>query len=221
MRLILLGPPGAGKGTQSKVLAKKLKLPHISTGDLLRLNVSQNTELGRKAKSFMDQGALVPDELVTQMLIERIKNPDVESGFILDGYPRNINQAEALDEALKQKNVGINLVVYLDTSEPVIIQRLSGRLVCSSCSANFHVKNMPPKQDMICDNCQGKLYQRTDDKEETIKERLKVYLKESFPLIKYYEGKNNLHRLSADVDAQVVLGHILRLSEECGNRLKV
>jgi adenylate kinase len=221
MRLILLGPPGAGKGTQSKVLAKELKTPHISTGDLLRLNVSQNTELGKKAKSFMDQGGLVPDELVTQMLIERIKQPDVENGFILDGYPRNINQAEALDKALKQKNVGIDLVVYLDTSEPVIVQRLSGRLVCSSCSANFHIKNMPPKQNMICDNCQGKLYQRTDDKEATIKERLKVYLKESFPLIKYYEEEHKLCRLSADVDAEVVLGQILCLSREYSNRLKV
>ena len=221
MRIILLGPPGAGKGTQAKVLAKKLNLPHISTGDLLRLNVSQNTELGKQAKSFMDQGALVPDELVTQMLIQRINQSDVENGFILDGYPRNINQTGALDGSLKQKKKEIDLVVYLETSEPVIIQRLSGRLVCSRCSANFHVKNMPPKQDMICDNCQGKLYQRTDDKEETIKERLKVYLKESFSLIKYYEEEHKLHRLSADVDAEVVLGHIIRLAEGCSNSLKV
>lgn len=216
-----MGPPGAGKGTQAKVLAKKLNLPHISTGDLLRLNVSQNTELGRQAKSFMEQGALVPDELVTKMLIQRINQADAEKGFILDGYPRNINQAEALDEALKRTKKAIDLVVYLETSEPVIIQRLSGRLVCSRCGANFHVKNMPPRQDMICDNCQGKLYQRTDDKEETIKERLKVYLKESFPLIKYYEQKQKLHRLSADLDAEIVLEQIIRLAQGYSNSLKV
>ncbi|MFH1640446.1 MAG: adenylate kinase [Candidatus Omnitrophota bacterium] len=214
MRIILLGPPGAGKGTQAKVLAKKLNLPHISTGDLLRLNVSQDTELGRQAKSFMDQGALVPDELVTEMLIQRIGQPDVENGFILDGYPRNINQAGALDEALKQREAGIDLVVYLDTSEPVAIQRLSGRLVCSTCGINFHKKNMPPKKEMICDNCQGSLYQRTDDKVETIRERLKIYLKESFPLIEYYEGKQKLHRLSADKEAEVVLNQILGLVAE-------
>jgi adenylate kinase len=221
MRIILLGPPGAGKGTQAKSLAGALNLPHISTGDILRLNVSQNTELGKKAKDFMDKGALVPDELVTQMLVQRIDQPDTKNGFILDGYPRNINQAKVLDDALKRKDTEIGLVIYLDTSEPVIIQRLSGRLVCGICNSNFHIKNMPPKQDMVCDNCGGRLYQRSDDKEETIKRRLKVYLEESHPLIQYYEKKQKLHRLSADLDAEIVLHQIIHLAREYNNSSRV
>jgi adenylate kinase len=221
MKIILLGPPGAGKGTQAKSLASALNLPHISTGDILRLNVAQNTELGRKAKDFMDKGALVPDELVTQMLVQRIGQPDTKNGFILDGYPRNINQAEVLDDALKQRNTEIDLVIYLDTSEPVIIQRLSGRLVCSTCNWNFHIKNMPPKQDMLCDNCGGELYQRSDDKEETIKKRLRVYLEQSHPLIQYYEKKRKLHRLSADLDAEIVLQQIIHLAQGCNYSPKV
>lgn len=221
LRIILLGPPGAGKGTQAKTLARVINLPHISTGDILRLNVSKDSELGRQAKSFMDKGVLVPDELVTQMLIQRIDQPDTKNGFILDGYPRNVNQAEALDDALTQRKVSIDLVIYLDTSEIVIIQRLAGRLVCSVCGVNFHIKNIPPKQDMICDNCGGKLYQRTDDKEETIKRRLKVYQIESFPLIQYYEKKQNLHRILADEDAKIVLDEIVHLIEKCSDSLRV
>lgn len=214
MRIILLGPPGAGKGTQAKSLAQILKLPHISTGDLLRLNVAKDTELGRQAKSFMEKGVLVPDDLVTRMLIQRIDEPDAKNGFILDGYPRNLNQAEALDGALKIRKLEIDLAVYLDTSEAVIIQRLSGRLVCRRCQANFHIRNMPPKQDMICDYCSGELYQRADDKEETVKKRLKVYLEETFALIRYYEEKQKLQRLSADLDAGIVLEQIVHLAQE-------
>jgi adenylate kinase len=221
MRIILLGPPGAGKGTQAKVLAEKLKLPHISTGDILRQNVAEDTLLGRQAKDFMHKGALVPDELVTQMLNERINQPDIQNGFILDGYPRNLNQAKALDEMLAQKNTAIDLVIYLDTSEPVIIQRLSGRLVCSICGANFHIKNMPPKVNMTCDNCGGKLYQRTDDKPETVKKRLQVYLEESSPLIQYYHEKGSLQRLSADGDARIVLYKIIDLVKERDDSYKV
>ncbi|MBN1914256.1 MAG: nucleoside monophosphate kinase, partial [Candidatus Omnitrophica bacterium] len=139
MRIILLGPPGAGKGTQAKTLAKALKLVHISTGDLLRQNVQVGSELGERAKSFMDKGTLVPDELVTQMLLARITEADVSGGFILDGFPRNLAQAESLDGALKEKNLGIDLVVYLETSENVVIQRLCGRLVCRNCGMNFHI----------------------------------------------------------------------------------
>ena len=213
MRIILLGPPGAGKGTQAKALAQKLGLPHISTGDLLRQNVSGGTDLGRSAKSYMEKGALVPDELVTQMLIERFGEPDVRGGFILDGYPRNLSQAQALDEILQDKNMALDLVVYLATSESVIIQRLTGRRVCRACGANFHVTNMPPKKDMICDNCGGALYQRPDDNESTIKKRLEVYKKESSPLIQYYEARRILHRLSADKDAEVVLNEVLVLAQ--------
>ena len=212
MRIILLGPPGAGKGTQAKTLAERLNLPHISTGDILRQNVSGGTDLGKQAKSYMDKGALVPDYLVTRMLEKRIGEPGTKKGFILDGYPRNINQAKALDNMLTQKNIDIDFVVYLDTSEPVIIQRLTGRLVCKTCGANFHIKNMPPKIDMLCDKCGGNLYQRTDDKEETIKTRLEVYKKEVFSLIQYYEASRKLHRISADEEADIVLNKIVHLA---------
>jgi adenylate kinase len=211
MRIILLGPPGAGKGTQAKALAKQLNLTHIATGDILRKNVTQGTDLGKQAKDFMDKGALVPDELVTAMLIERIGEPDAKDGFILDGYPRNINQAKTLDNLLKQNNTSLDLVMYLDTSEPVIIQRLSGRLVCSLCGINFHIKNMPPKKDMICDNCGAKLYQRTDDQEATIRKRMEVYRKETSELIKYYESKQKLSRIVADEEAGIVLNKMVSL----------
>jgi len=221
MRIILLGPPGAGKGTQAKVLAQNLGLPHISTGDILRQNVAKNTRLGMKAKDFMQRGALVPDELVTQMFIERINQPDTKKGFILDGYPRTIRQAEDLDAILKERNEQIDFAVYLETSEPVIIQRLSGRRVCSKCGANFHIKNMPPKIDMICDNCGASLYQRSDDKEETIKKRLVVYQQESSPLIDYYQDSGKLRRLNADGEAEGVLHKIVVMAQGEDGSLKV
>ncbi len=221
MRIILLGPPGAGKGTQAKALAKELNLVHISTGDLLRQNVLKQTDLGKQAQGFMNKGALVPDELVTQMLIQRIDEADVQNGFILDGYPRTINQAEALDIMLREREVRIDSVFYLDTSEKIVIQRLSGRRVCSKCGANFHLTNMPPKVDMICDHCANKLYQRSDDKEETIKKRLEVYNKESAPLIQYYELKQKLERIAADEGAGVVLNKIIQIAVNKDDSLKV
>ena len=221
MRIILLGPPGAGKGTQAKTLAKELHLPHISTGDILRKNVSESTELGREAGDFMNKGALVPDELVTRMLTERINQPDAERGFILDGYPRTLAQAKAFDETLKEKRQDLDFVVYLDTSELVIIQRLGGRLVCRSCGANFHATNMPPKKEMTCDNCKGRLYHRSDDKEETIKQRLLVYRQECSPLVAYYEARNKLHRLNADGEAGIVLDQIIRMAKNYHDSLKV
>ncbi|MDD2752924.1 MAG: adenylate kinase [Candidatus Omnitrophica bacterium] len=214
MKIILLGPPGAGKGTQAKVLAKRLNLVHISTGDLLRQNVANATKLGLAAKDFMNKGALVPDELVTSMLGERFNQEDVKKGFILDGYPRTLKQAESLDALLKEKQYKIDKVFYLDTSEKVIIQRLSGRLVCSKCNANFHKTNMPPKKEMICDSCGAALYQRVDDKEETIRKRLQVYQQESAPLIDYYQSKGKLVRVDSDQDAGVVLEEIIRRSKE-------
>ena len=211
MRIILLGPPGAGKGTQAKRLAQELELIHISTGDILRQNVSTHTDLGKEAQEYMNKGALVPDELVTKMLENRLLQADVQNGFILDGYPRNINQAKDLDAILKQKKMGVDLVVYLDSSVKVIIQRLTGRRVCKSCGLNFHVKNMPPKNHMVCDSCGGKLYKRADDNEETIKTRLDVYRKEVSSLIKYYEASNRFHRILSDEDAEVVLNMIIQL----------
>lgn len=221
MRFILLGPPGAGKGTQSKQLALKLQLPHISTGDLLRQNVSSGTSVGNEAKAYMEKGSLVPDELVTRMLKERLEDADVKKGFILDGYPRNLNQAKVLDEMLKTLAIDIDFVAYLDTSEPVIIQRLSGRLVCKKCGANFHINNMPPKKANICDNCAGELYQRADDKVETIKNRIEVYKKEVSTLIRYYQEKQKLHTISADQDAEIVLNKIILLARKADDSVKV
>ncbi|MFA5118367.1 MAG: adenylate kinase [Candidatus Omnitrophota bacterium] len=221
MIIVLLGPPGAGKGTQSKTLAKRLNLAHISTGDLLRQNVAENTPLGKQAKDFMEKGLLVPDELVTQMLIKRFGQHDLKPGFILDGYPRTINQAKALDEVLKSIKRQVKLVVYLDTSAAVIIQRLSGRLVCRKCGSNFHKSNMPPKVANVCDHCKGELYQRTDDKEETIKNRLSVYKKEVRSLIEHYQQARKLERVLADDDAPVVLEKIIELVRQKNDSVKV
>ncbi len=211
MKIILLGPPGAGKGTQAKQLAKKLELPHISTGDLLRQNVTGATALGKEAGDYMKKGLLVPDELVTKMLSERFTQADVKKGFILDGYPRNINQAKVLDEILKEKIMKIDLVFDLDCSDQVLIQRLSGRLVCRKCGANFHKTNMPPKKNGICDNCGGELYQRADDNEGTIKKRLLVYKDEVSALIQYYRGQGLLEKVKADVQAEIVLEEMICL----------
>ncbi|MCG8431933.1 MAG: adenylate kinase [Candidatus Omnitrophica bacterium] len=211
MRLILLGPPGAGKGTQAKTLAQRLSLAHISTGDILRRNVKEGSALGIEAKGYMDKGLLVPDELVARMLIGAFEKPNVRDGFILDGYPRNLKQAETLDELLGERDMSIDYVIYLDASEQVIVQRLTGRRVCSGCNLNYHVTNMPPRQKGVCDACGGSLYQRTDDNETTVRKRLEVYKQEVSSLIDYYEQKRKLHRLCADEDAAVVLEQIIGL----------
>lgn len=211
MNIVLLGPPGAGKGTQAKVLAKKLNVPHISTGDLLRQNVASGTELGAQAKDYMNKGLLVPDALVTQMLGERFRQPDIAAGFILDGYPRNINQAKELDALLAGLKLRIDNAIDLVSSEAVIVQRLSGRLVCRKCGGLFHKTNMPPKKEGVCDTCGGELYQRADDKEETIRKRLAVYREEVAALLKYYEGLNLLVRVPSDGEASLVLNKIIEL----------
>ena len=212
MYLVLLGPPGAGKGTQAKRLAEELALPHISTGDILRQNVKLDTDLGKQAKGIMDKGLLVPDDLVAKMLDQRFNNPDIKKGFILDGYPRTLVQAYALDEILAAKGLAVDLVVYLDTSDAVIIKRLTGRLVCSKCGANFHVTNMPPKVKGLCDSCGGSLYQRSDDVEKTVTKRLEVYKQQVASLIEYYKKAKKLQSLDADLGAQVVLKQIIDLS---------
>jgi adenylate kinase len=212
MYLVLLGPPGAGKGTQAKKLAEKLGVPHISTGEILRQNVKLDTDLGRQAKDIMEKGLLVPDDLVAKMLDERFNNPDIKKGFILDGYPRTLSQAHSLDEILASKGLAVDLVVYLDSSDQVIIGRLTGRLVCSKCGANFHVTNMPPKVEGLCDSCQGSLYQRSDDNEITVRKRLEVYKQQVASLIEYYKKAQKLHSLNADLGAGVVLNQIIELS---------
>ncbi|MFH0877854.1 MAG: adenylate kinase [Candidatus Omnitrophota bacterium] len=201
MKLILFGPPGAGKGTQAKLMSERFGLPHISTGDILRSEVQKSTELGQKAKGFMEAGQLVPDSLVTEMVKKRMSAGDLEGGFILDGYPRNVAQAKTLDEILKG---GIDRAIYLSTSEKVILQRLTGRRVCPKCGINYHLTNMPPKKDMVCDRCEVDLYQRPDDKEATVKNRLKVYLEESSPVLDYYKQQGKLENISGDLDSREV-----------------
>jgi len=198
LKIVLLGPPGAGKGTQSVVLSREYRLPHISTGDILRESVKKSLPLGLKAKSYMDKGELVPDEIVTGIVIERLKNPDTKKGYILDGFPRTVKQAVDLDEALG-KTSGLDMAVYFDTSEKVAIERLSGRRVCKACGFNYHVKNIPPKKADTCDKCGNPLFQRPDDKEATVINRLKVYADQTKPLIEYYKKSGILKEVSGDL----------------------
>ena len=191
MNIVLLGPPGIGKGTAASKLSKKLGIPTISTGDMLRENVAQKTKLGLEAKSYMDKGLLVPDEVVIEMMKERLQKEDCKNGFILDGFPRTINQAEKISEEIK-----INRVVNIQANDQIIIDRLSQRRVCKKCGFIYHLVYIKPKKDGICDKCGGNLYMREDDKVEAIKERLKVYRNQTKPLINYYKGKGIL----ADAD---------------------
>ncbi|MBM3251758.1 MAG: adenylate kinase [Candidatus Omnitrophica bacterium] len=212
MNLILLGPPGAGKGTQAKLLSEGLKIPHISTGDILREAVKNQNEFGKEVKKIMDSGALVPDDLINKIMADRLARSDTKKGFILDGFPRTKAQATALDELLKKNSLGdIDLVLYFDSSLKIIIERLSGRLVCRNCGANFHIKNVPPKKDMICDFCGGQLYQRDDDKEETVKNRIKVYEEKNSPLMAYYEKQNKIRKINADLSASAVYKILMKL----------
>lgn len=199
MKLILLGPPGAGKGTQSVVLAKTYGIPHISTGDILRESVKNGQPLGLKAKSYMDKGELVPDEVVVGIVVDRLKKPDTKKGYILDGFPRTVKQAEALDKELKSIQSSIDMVLYFETSAKTAIERLTGRRVCKACGYNYHIKNMPPKKAGICDKCGGELYQRPDDTEATVMNRLKVYEAQTAPLIAYYAKAGLLDKVSGDL----------------------
>ncbi len=214
MRLVLLGPPGAGKGTQANVLCKKFGLLHISTGDLLRQAVKDGTEVGRKAKEFMNKGELVPDEIVAQMITDKLKNTDVSRGFVLDGFPRTGAQAGILDKALAELELPLDMVVYLETKEDTILNRLTGRRVCRGCGHNFHVTNIPPKQEGVCDFCGGELYQRADDKEETIKNRIDVYNRQTSELIDYYQKKNLLKKASGDLDVNELFSLLEQMFKE-------
>ena len=192
MRLILLGPPGSGKGTQAKMLQEKFNIPKISTGDILRAAVEDNTDLGKQAKSFMDKGELVPDEIVIGLIKERIVEPDCEAGYILDGFPRTIVQAEKLGETLVAMDREIDLVVDLEVDPEELLVRLAGRSTCKNCGAMFHQTSHPPKAEGVCDECGGNLYQRNDDNEETIVKRLEVYNKETAPLKDFYREQGKL-----------------------------
>ncbi len=192
MRLIILGAPGAGKGTQAEYLSNRFGIPHISTGDILRENVKNQTELGKKAKEYMDKGLLVPDEIVIEIVKDRLMQDDCKNGFLLDGFPRTIAQAEALEKVLAELGQKIDKVLNIEVPDEKILERMSGRRICKSCSASFHIIYRPPQKEGICDVCGGELYQREDDKEETVRKRLEVYHAQTQPLIEYYKNKGLL-----------------------------
>jgi adenylate kinase len=211
--IVLLGPPGAGKGTNAIELSKTLKLPHISTGDLFRENLNNKTSLGQKAKSYMEKGLLVPDEIVLEMLFDRISQKDCNNGYILDGFPRTLEQAKSLDAKLdkKTKTLTINLAV----DEKPLIERIAGRISCKNCGALFNTKFLPPKKEGVCDNCQGELFQRKDDTEEVVKERLKVYHEQTQPLIAFYKAKpTGFFEVKADEAKEIVFKNLVEIIEK-------
>ncbi|MFC8140394.1 adenylate kinase [Streptomyces paradoxus] len=198
MRIVLVGPPGAGKGTQAAFLAKNLSIPHISTGDLFRANISRQTELGKLAKSYMDAGNLVPDEVTIAMAKDRMEQPDAENGFLLDGFPRNVSQAEALDELLETESMQLDAVLDLEVPEDEVVKRIAGRRICRNDSSHvFHVTYKQPAKDGVCDVCGGELYQRNDDSEETVRTRLEVYHTQTEPIIDYYKAQGLVVTISA------------------------
>ena len=198
MYIIFLGAPGAGKGTQAAELARELKLVHVATGDLFRQALEQGTELGLKAKSYMEKGVLVPSQITISMVLERLSAPDCAGGAILDGFPRNLEQAEALDKALAQEGKAIDKVVYIKVSEEELLKRLSGRWICRRCQAPYHATDSPPKVAGKCDKCGGELYQRPDDNKTSVKKRLEVYFTETAPLIDYYTQGSKLIEIDGE-----------------------
>lgn len=211
MRLILLGPPGAGKGTQAKMLKEKFGIPQISTGDILRQAVKDNTELGIQAKSFMDVGQLVPDEVVIGLIKERIRRDDCEAGFILDGFPRTIVQAEKLSETLTEMGLAIDTVVNLEVNAEEVISRLAGRSTCPDCGGMFHEESRPPKVAGVCDGCGGTLAQREDDNAETILKRLDVYQESTAPLKQFYRKQGNLKTVEARGSVEEIFSRVLEM----------
>ncbi len=213
MIVVFLGPPGSGKGTQAKKLSHELGLLHISTGDLLREAVKNQTQLGIKAKEYMDRGELVPDSLMIALIEEVMPK---EGGFVLDGFPRTVPQALALEDMLKAYNRQVDKVFLFDLSEEVVVDRLSGRLTCSQCGAVYHKKYNPPKKEDVCDLCGGKLVQREDDKEEVIRKRYRVYAEQTKPLVEFYEERNKLTRLDAEQDIKEVNRRLLEVLKNGG-----
>mgnify|MGYP003940416791 FL=1 len=208
MRIVLLGPPGAGKGTQAAKLVEKYDIPHISTGDIFRKHLKEKTKLGLKAKEYMDKGLLVPDELVVDIVKERLMEDDCKKGFLLDGFPRTVEQADALEDELKKQNLKLDGVINIEVRDEIIIDRLTGRLVCKKCGATFHEKFNKPKQEGICDICGGELYTRDDNKVETVKNRLYVYKNQTQPLIDYYAQKGILKTINGEADTDMVFARI-------------
>ncbi|MBP3620596.1 MAG: adenylate kinase [Lachnospiraceae bacterium] len=214
MKIIMLGAPGAGKGTQAKMLAAKYDIPHISTGDIFRANIKNGTELGAKAKEYMDKGLLVPDELVVDLIMDRFKADDCKNGYILDGFPRTIPQAEALDKALTAVGESIDYAINVEVPDENIVNRMSGRRACVGCGATYHIKYSPTKVEGKCDTCNGDLIIRDDDKPETVLNRLNVYHEQTQPLIDYYSGKGVMREVDGTVDMQLVFDSIVAILGE-------
>ncbi len=208
MKIIMLGAPGAGKGTQAKMIAEEKGIPHISTGDIFRANIKEGTDLGKEAKTYMDQGKLVPDELTVRILLDRVSKEDCKNGYVLDGFPRTIPQANVLDEELTKLGDRVDFAIDVDVPDENIINRMSGRRACLKCGATYHIKHIPPKQEGICDNCGEKLVLRDDDKPETVKKRLDVYHEQTQPLIRYYSDKGILKTVDGTVDSKEVFAQI-------------
>lgn len=211
MKIIMLGAPGAGKGTQAKMIAKKYDIPHISTGDIFRANIKNETELGKEAKKYMEQGLLVPDELVVDLVVDRLTEDDTKEGYILDGFPRTIPQAEALTEALKKHNEEIDYAINVEVPDEVIIERMAGRRACVGCGGTYHVVFNPTKTEGICDACGGKLILREDDAPETVKKRLDVYHEQTQPLIDYYTGQNKIVEVDGTLEMAEVFEAITKI----------
>ena len=209
MYIILLGAPGAGKGTQADSLSSELNLPHIASGDLFREALSKETELGLLAKSYMERGELVPDEVTIKMILQRIEMPDCVSGCLFDGFPRTLAQAEALDKGLADKGKNIDKVLYIKVSNEELLKRLGGRWLCQNCQTPYHLITAPPKVLGKCDKCGGELYQREDDKEETVKERLRVFFAQTIPIVDYYRGQSKLIEVNGNQGIQEVAKKIM------------
>lgn len=214
MKIIMLGAPGAGKGTQADKICAKYNIPHISTGDIFRANIKNNTELGQKAKSYMDKGELVPDELVVDLVVDRIKADDCINGYVLDGFPRTIPQAEALDAALAAINDKVDYAINVEVPDENIINRMSGRRACVACGATYHIVHIPTKVEGVCDKCGAELILRDDDKPETVKNRLNVYHEQTQPLIDYYTAKNILHEVDGTKAMEDVFSSIVSILGE-------
>ena len=214
MKIIMLGAPGAGKGTQAKQIADKYSIPHISTGDIFRANIKNGTELGKKAKEYMDQGLLVPDELTCDLVMDRIKQDDCTNGFVLDGFPRTIPQAEALDAALEKINEKMDFAIDVDVPDENIVKRMSGRRACLNCGATYHIVSIPTKVEGICDRCGSPVVLRDDDKPETVQKRLTVYHEQTQPLIDYYTKSGTLKEVDGTIDINDVFAAIVKILGE-------
>ena len=214
MKIIMLGAPGAGKGTQAKRIAAKYEIPHISTGDIFRANIKNQTELGRKAKEYMDQGMLVPDELTLELIMDRFTNDDCKNGYVLDGFPRTIPQAEALTKALADKQDAVDYAINVDVPDEAIVSRMSGRRACLACGGTYHIKFNPTKVEGVCDACGGELVLRNDDKPETVQKRLDVYHEQTQPLIDYYQAQNILKEVDGTLDMEEVFQAIVKILED-------